>query len=438
MNISRFLPTILAVAGFLAVNAQAAPALSMEGAAQAALMNNRELAAARFAVNKAKGRLLQAGLLPNPEFDFAGMSDFAFGAQGEGAFTLGLSQRFPLTARLSLAREVRRVEVAQALREIRDQERLLIARVQSLYVRIQAARMREKSTSQARQSTADLSTLAGQRLAAGQGSLAESGLVRVEERRWGNAATTARTEAETLTLELKTALGLPANAPISLTESLESIIPRLRKETRGSGPIHRPDADLALLEIDRAGAEVRLARAEAWEGIRLGVEYTYDHAVDEPSGLNTSQFLGLRVSIPLPVWDQKKGAVEERKAAQQQATARVRAIELEVGNAIATAARKTALFAEQLDRYRSETEGVVADSEKELTAGFEQGRVDLRDLLQVRAQSASLRVESVTLLENLALALIEWEAAAGRHPAVSMPYTDTKPFHRKTSPKNKP
>lgn len=106
-----------------------------------ALMNNRGLAAARHVVGQAHGRLRQAGLLPNPEVEFSGYSDFVSGSEGEGAFVIGLHQWFPLTSRLGLARQVARVDVAMALREVRNRERLLIAEVQKLYARAQAARL---------------------------------------------------------------------------------------------------------------------------------------------------------------------------------------------------------------------------------------------------------------------------------------------------------
>ncbi len=398
--------------------------LSMEGAVQTALMGNRSLVASRLEIDKARARLLQAGLLPNPEFEFAGMSDFIANGDGEGAFTIGLSQKFPITSRLGIAREVRRVAVAQALREIRNHERLLIAQVQSLYVQVQAARLREKAAMEARQSSVNLVALAEKRLEAGQGSLAEGGLLRVEERRWWTSAFAAKTEAETKLLELKTLLGLPADAALHLTESLEAAVKGLRENWPRLGEIQRPDVELALLEIDRAGAEIRLARAETWEGIKLGLEYTYDHAVDEPAGLGTSQFLGIRVSVPLPVWDTKRGAVEEGQAARNQANAKVRALELEVGNEIATASRKVSLYDEQLKSYRTSTEGVISSSEKELSSGFEQGRVDLRDLLQIRTQSATMRVDAVKILENIAIGLIDWKAATGSHSSIARPYTE--------------
>jgi len=431
---TRWLTILIVLGAFAFPPTAAALGLSMEGAVQAALMGNPTLIAARFEAAKAHGRLLQAGLMPNPEFEFSGMSDVAFGAEGENSFTVGIAQQFPLTARLSLARQVRRVEVAQALREIRNGERLLVARVQGLYVKVQAARLRQKVAAEARESSMNQIALMEKRVAAGQGSLAETALLRVDERRWWNAARSAKTDAEVTMLELKTAVGLPADQPLELTQSLDAVVTTFQQKSPTSSPLHRPDVELALLEIDRAGAEVRLARAEAWEGITIGAQYTYDHAVDEPAGLNTGQFLGIRVSLPLPVWDDRRGAVTENKALRDQAVAKVRALELEIGNSIATATRRVELFQQQFNDYRSGTEGILRQNEKELSAAYEQGRVDLSDLLQLRAQSATLRVESVTLRENVALALIDLQATTGNHPAISLPYTQAKSSLSKKKP----
>ena len=61
-------------------------------------------------------------------------------------------------------------------------------------------------------------------------------------------------------------------------------------------------------------------------------------------------------------------------------------------------------------------------------------RRDARDLLFVRAQNASLRIESTKILEDLGLALVELESAAGTHPAVAAPYLEEKPMHRSKKP----
>ena len=428
----KFISTFnnLAVVGLLAIASKGAAAdLSLESAVQTALMANRDLVAARFAVHKAEGRLRQAGLLPNPEIEFNGFSDFVSSTDGEGEFVVGLHQELPLTSRLSISREISRVGVAEALREVRNYERLLISRVQALYVRAQAARLRAGAAGTAKFDAAKSAELAATRLSAGQGTLAESALARVEEQRWGTVATSAATEGETLLLDLKTALGMSAGESLVLSQSLESVLQTLQSRTNQSLTFSRPDVELALLELDRAGAETRLAKASAWEGIRVGVEYMQDRGVDAPGGIDTGYFLGVKVSLPLPVWDQKKGEIQTSQATEEQRAARVRALELEVANGLAAAHRRVALLDTQWRRYGSDTQPVIDGAGREMTQGFEEGRVDARDLLLVRAQSASLGVEAARIIEDLALALIELEAVGGTHPAVAAPYVEETPLH---------
>ena len=428
----KFISTFknLAVVGLLAIASKGAAAdLSLESAVQTALMANRDLVAARFAVHKAEGRLRQAGLLPNPEIEFNGFSDFVSSTDGEGEFVVGLHQELPLTSRLSISREISRVGVAEALREVRNYERLLISRVQALYVRAQAARLRAGAAGTAKFDAAKSAELAATRLSAGQGTLAESALARVEEQRWGTVATSAATEGETLLLDLKTALGMSAGESLVLSQSLESVLQTLQSRANQSLTFSRPDVELALLELDRAGAETRLARASAWEGIRVGVEYMQDRGVDAPGGIDTGYFLGVKVSLPLPVWDQKKGEIQTSQAVEEQRAARVRALELEVANGLAAARRRVALLDTQWRRYGSDTQPVIDGAGREMTQGFEEGRVDARDLLLVRAQSASLGVEAARIIEDLALALIELEAVGGTHPAVAAPYVEETPLH---------
>ena len=428
----KFISTFnnLAVVGLLAIASKGAAAdLSLESAVQTALMANRDLVAARFAVHKAEGRLRQAGLLPNPEIEFNGFSDFVSSTDGEGEFVVGLHQELPLTSRLSISREISRVGVAEALREVRNYERLLISRVQALYVRAQAARLRAGAAGTAKFDAAKSAELAATRLSAGQGTLAESALARVEEQRWGTVATSAATEGETLLLDLKTALGMSAGESLVLSQSLESVLQTLQSRANQSLTFSRPDVELALLELDRAGAETRLAKASAWEGIRVGVEYMQDRGVDAPGGIDTGYFLGVKVSLPLPVWDQKKGEIQTSQATEEQRAARVRALELEVANGLAAARRRVALLDTQWRRYGSDTQPVIDGAGREMTQGFEEGRVDARDLLLVRAQSASLGVEAARIIEDLALALIELEAVGGTHPAVAAPYVEETPLH---------
>ena len=122
------LPTLMLAA--LSATAQPlATNLMPDSAVAIALTENRDLAAARFAIRQAEGRLKQAGLWPNPEFELSRQNDHAFANEGEYNFSTGFKQRFPITGRLTKAKAVARVDVAQALAEVRNQERLLAGEV---------------------------------------------------------------------------------------------------------------------------------------------------------------------------------------------------------------------------------------------------------------------------------------------------------------------
>ena len=92
--------------------------------------DNLDLRAASYEVDKARGRLLQAGLWPNPELELSTTTDRTFNDEGERTSAAGFQQAFPISGRLRFAKRVSRVDVAQAMAEIRNRERLLIGEVQ--------------------------------------------------------------------------------------------------------------------------------------------------------------------------------------------------------------------------------------------------------------------------------------------------------------------
>jgi len=414
-----------------------AATLGLESAVQTALMNNRDLQAARFAVAKAQGRLAQSGKWANPELELSGLSDVAFRNEGAGAFTVGLSQKFPLTSRLALERSIGRWDLLRAVREIRDRERHLIASVRQSSLAVLEANAKKEALADLLEAAKKSDTLAKERLASGQGSLSEKSLAMVEERRIANELESARATADLQLLELKTLLGLSANEPLQLRDSLESALNQLSLRAKSRpATLHRPDIDLLLIESEKSQTEIALARAESWEGIRLGIEYTNDRNMDEPEGLGTDNFLGVTVSLPLPVWDQKRGLVEERTAANDEARARLAAAKLEMENAIATARLRIDLIRNRLTGFEKQTLAPVSEAEQELAKAFTNGLVDPRDLFTIRERLANLHLEHIALQAELARALVDLESATGSHPEISRPYLE--PAAKKTNCQSKP
>lgn len=387
---------------------------SLDGAVQCALLNNLELRAARYAVEQAKGRQVQAGRWSNPEIAASGISDFAFGNQGEAAFSVGIYQMFPLTSRLALSRQIGHLDVERARREIRNQERLLVERVQIQYIQTLAARARAEKWRELELQAGELEELVRQRLAAGQGSPTELALVASQMVAAWHHQIEAEMAAGSHLLELKTLLGFPTEHPLQLTDSIPEILARLRTST-GDRPrvLHRPDADLLVLEADRADLEIRLARAEAWEGIRIGVEYVNEQGLDAPEGLGTDQFLGLNISVPWPLWNSNQGRVAENQALRDGVQARLDALRLELSNELAKALRRVDFLQRRVAEIDAKGIQVVRKAEKEMHEGFADGRVDLRDLLMVRLQLAEIEVAGESSRAELAEAYAKLAAVVG-------------------------
>src|SRR3972149_9554811 len=93
----KLLLVIVVIIISASASGSAQPLLTLDAAVNSALTDNRELAAARMRIEEAKARLVQAGLLPNPELEIAGKFDSAFRNEGEHTFGFGLAQPFSVS-----------------------------------------------------------------------------------------------------------------------------------------------------------------------------------------------------------------------------------------------------------------------------------------------------------------------------------------------------
>lgn len=396
--------------------------LSLEGSVRAALLNNRDLRAARFAIQRSEARLRQAGRLANPELEASGIHDFAFANKGEAAFSAGISQTFPLTSRLGLTRSISRLDVERARREVLNQERLLIEQVHQHYIRAVAAKSRAAIWQEMAGQHEDLVNIVKARLNAGQSNAVELALATSSQAVTWNELSQAETESAGAWIALKTLLGLPSTASLHLTDSLPDIVRQLR-HLLGERPtiLHRPDADLLLLDSNRAELEIRLARAEAWEGVRIGVEYSWDRSEDAPEGLGTDQFLGVKVSLPLPLWNSQQGQVAEKQAGRDELQAKLDTLSLEITNSLADAWQQMQILSRRQSEIQSQGITLAKESERSLRIGYQEGRVDLRDWLTTRSQLAVLRSAQESVTADLALVLARLLSITGRHPAINSP-----------------
>jgi outer membrane protein TolC len=393
----------------LPVTARAAT-FTLAGAVSHALEHNQDLAAARLSIDQARGRMLHSGRFPNPELE----SEFEPNVRGrEFSVGVGFTQKFPLTNRLRIEKAVSQAELTVAEAEVKAAERRLAAEVRTVGVKLlslQASReLKEKQLA----TSNELAATAGRVARRGEGSALEATQFELEAQQLALGLLQLDAERASLAGEARPLLGLPATAAVEFTGGLPPAnVPRERAPDVAA----RPDIQAARSKVEAAHRGVALARAGRWEDAGVGIGAAVEREEDAPEGIETEGLIGLRFSLPLPLWNKNEGKVLEAEATAARTELEARALEAAV-RAAAAAARAEM---EALSRIVGETDSVLlpkARAIEEKASVFHrqaQPGATFADVLRSREKRLALEQAKLDALRAFHLARIRYDAAMGR------------------------
>lgn len=409
---------VVLLAGFSAIAEPMATNLTPESAVAIALANNRDLAAARFAIRQAEGRLKQAGLWPNPEFELGGKNDSAFASDGEYDFATGFKQRFPITGRLTKAKAVVRVDVALALAEVRNQERLLAGDVLGRSRDLLVTEEKLKANQELQTTIQKLIEVSENRLKVAEISAADVNLAKLELQKLTLAQAALLNQQEIATTALNGLLGREPKTPLQMSGAASTEFDTNNvAEVSRQALAHRPDRQLAALGINRADAEIKLARAERWEDWTVGFDYSRSVGkFTAPIGTKTDNFLGVGVSIPLPLWNRNQGRISEAQATQERAEAELKALDLRIATETQTTENQMRRWIGILHQYREESIKLAEENIVLLQKGYGDGLVNITAVIQAQQQLTDLRQSYLEALGGFEQALTDWQTATASFP----------------------
>lgn len=400
----RLLPTVAAF--WLPVtNSPAADFRDAADAVRFALTHNRDLRAARLAVAAAEARMQGAGRLANPEVEatLAGGQDF------EGRIELGLSQRFPLTARLRLEKEISRLELEAARCEVAEREWHVALQVRQAFLELAGARAVQELRRRQTEVSAAFSESLRRRVAEGFSSALDAEEAGLETGELRAAGEEARAREAMAAGNLAALLGLPVAAPLSLRDPLD--LPASLPAPRAPGG--RPDVRLAEIAIEAAEKDLGLARAMRWEDIGVGLFVEAERFRDEPEGIEPEGLIGLRLSVPLPVWQSGAAAVAERQALGARRREMLEALRL------AAAHQADAAWKHMQARFaaaRQLQNGVLPKARQLLTdtqAAYERGEAEAQTLFRIRQRLITLETAALAARQDFHLSHADWLHAVG-------------------------
>jgi outer membrane protein, heavy metal efflux system len=273
-----------------------------------------EIAAARAALRAAEGRTRQAGAMANPVAAYAREQTSGSGARNTQDI-ITLEQQLEIGGQRGARRAA-----AQALGAVAG-ARLAAARagirfeVARAYAQAVAADRRATLAGEAAKVFIEAGRVGRERLAAGDMSGYEHRRIRLEAARY--AAHEA--EAQMIRTNARRSLATFLSAPDHITqpESLvltDTLMPDRIAVSADSlvtlALARRPELLAAHQEAGAAMAEARLARAERIPTPTLGAGYKHERAL---GGASLGGFVA-QLSLPLPLWDRRAGAVQAADA----------------------------------------------------------------------------------------------------------------------------
>ncbi len=399
------------VASLIFISGGHARTLDVTAAVALAQKENNDLAAAKLLIREMEARASHAGRLTNPELE----TEIAGGQDFEGRISLGLTQRFPLTSRLRFERELSAHAIESAKLEVRLREWQLGVATRVAFYQLAAARdalalarsQRNVAANFAKSLEENATEGFGTKLDSQQAALAAEMLRTIEEILLaGEIEAAAR---------LNGLLGLPADSAISLDESFT--LPQQVPAPRSLG--QRSDLAVAELALRSGATDIMLAHATRWDDIGVGVFIEGERSTDEPAGVENEGRVGMRFSIPLPVWQNSSGRISEREVALERSSQQLAALKFAAQNEaitthrMMTARHRAAALAQ--NQLVPAARQQIADAE----AAYERAELDLQNLFLARERLAEIESAALDARKAYFISYADWLGAIGEpvhHP----------------------
>jgi cobalt-zinc-cadmium efflux system outer membrane protein len=396
-----------------------AEGLSSVDLTRRALASNPQLAAARLEIDRARARLRQAGLRPNPSVEFT-QENGVFNSPGERGMTIGFSLPLELSGQRGRRIDLARAELEASEAEVADRERRLASEARMAYAEALAA-MRELEV------TRDLSALDGEtariveaRVEEGDAAPLELNLLRAEVDRLRARRVLIEGRLQTALLRLKQLAGVPPEEALRLRDELAAPPPDAPTSLEAAVEValrSRPDLRFARLSEEVARAGYRLAKAHAAPQVTASVQYsnirgTFD---ETPVGPITDRdnALSFGVSITLPVFNRNQGAKAEARASITQAQMQREFLESTVRAEVTSAWRRYEVAREAIQTYER---GVIERSTQNVRtvrAAYETGAFRVSELLAEQRRLIDMQREMTEAMVERYRALSDLQAAIG-------------------------
>jgi len=356
--------------------------LTIEGIVSQTLARNPEIRYYKAEIAVAKSGRTAAGKLGNPELDlsFGHKRSTSSDAKAEGlAYSVSLAQPIEWPGRIGLRKAIADRDIKLAEIGLERFSAFLAARAKFLAYSL--ATQQENAAAAAEVSTrfTGVKEVVVQREPGGVAPLLEAKIIEASEVTIQRRAGTAAVEMQKALLELNQLMGRRADSPLQVKRT-EFPSPKLATLATLLNRAAANNFDLRVrrAELEQQGLKVALSKNEQYPTFTVGPEFSQEKAGDKET------VIGLSLSMPLPVWENGKSAVDASMARRMQAEAALQATMREVERQLTEAWLLLGTQQTRLDGWKPDSLQSFADAAQLADRHYRLGAVPLSTYLEMQ------------------------------------------------------
>lgn len=394
--------------------------LTAEKLAEEAFARSRELLAARQTLEIAKGRLLQAGLRPNPSIGVEQTTDYLTGRSGEGNTGVGVTQVFELGGKRSKRVAVAQLEYDRAVADVRALERQIAAEIRSAYAQALAAARQLDIAERLIALDQELARVTEARLKEGDVAPLDLNLVRVEVDRLHAQSVQSRADLTAQLVTLQTLAGFEPTEPLTLAPALERP-PSLELTVAAATEIalrERADLQAARIAEELGDARISLAESQRTPNLAASVRYSRSRSVfdNTPIGVlnDVDHLLTAGLSIEIPLRNRNQGEIAAAVGERAQTKYRREFVEAIVKRDVALALNRYTAAAQSLAIYGGQVLPRAEENLKTIRAAYGFGEMPVMEVIAEQRRLVENQTQYNAALRDYYTSLAELERALGK------------------------
>ena len=388
-----------------------ADTLALDAALAIAEARSPEVRAAQARIDQGRGRRTVAGyaLPSNPTIDLGFKSDVLFANRSEKAIDVGLEQELEIFGQRGLRIDVADTELAARQLELAASRLAVRAAATVAYFDLMFRERRAAAFADVVEQATRLAEAARRRLAAGDIGEAEYQLVAADLVSVRAEARRAESERIAAQARLNTLVGRPsASATVTAGDFPPIVAAAPLDRLLAWAHDRRPEIRAAKKDVEARSSEVALRQRERLPNPTVALGYSYDRTEME----GESQFLGVRLSLPLPLVRRGGGEIQEARGQRAEAEARRDGLLASLDADVATARARQDEARQRVVDY-AELEGKLAATLQLYEKAYTSGKIDLAEWMAVRDRVLRTTFAALEARHDAAVAGAQLELAVG-------------------------